>query len=135
MASSVLPWAAKTKMWDSRLADSGEFFLFGGGAGEPANPKYVLEFTAASGELTVAKVQLPLENDGRPSAGSVVLFGNYTLKDAMTGEIITRGTRNITAAFDRPRQEYAVARAKRDAENRAARELAEFIRLQIAQKI
>ena len=78
---------------------------------------------------------MPSENDGRPSAGAVLVSASYTLSDLQTGENVTSGSRSVTAAFDRPRQEFAVYRAKRDAEDRAARELAEFIRLALAQKL
>ena len=50
-----------------------------------------------------------------------------------TGKRIAAGKRNVSASFDRPRQEFARLRAERDAENRAARELAELLRLAIAQ--
>jgi len=59
--------------------------------------------------------------------------GRYTLVDAATGKTVATGNQQATASFDRPRQEFAVLRAERDAENRAARELAEFIRLSLAQ--
>lgn len=110
-------------------------FLLGGGAGQPAHPQYKLKINVSSGETSVATVQLPSENDGRPSAGAMVVSASYTLSDLQTGEYVVSGSRSVTAAFDRPRQEFAVHRAKRDAEDRAARELAEFIRLAIAQKL
>lgn len=110
-------------------------FLFNGGAGEPANPAYSLDLSVGSGATTAAKVQLSTENDGRPSAGEVVMTASYILKDLQTGEVIGTGTRQMNAAHDRPRQEYAVLRAERDAEDRAAREVAEFIRLSVAQDL
>lgn len=110
-------------------------FLFGGGAGQPASADYSLKIDVSSNEASVATIQIPTENDGRPSAGAMLLSASYTLKDLQTGEEVVTGTRSATAAFDRPRQEFAVYRAKRDAEDRAARELAEFIRLAVAQKL
>ncbi len=110
-------------------------FLLGGGAGQPDNPQYNLKINVSSGETSVATIQLPTENDGRPSAGAMVVSASYALKDLQSGENVASGSRSVTAAFDRPRQEFAVYRARRDAEDRAARELAEFIRLAIAQKL
>ena len=110
-------------------------FLLGGGAGKPANPQYNLKINVSSGETSVATIQIPTENDGRPSAGAMIVSASYTLKDIQTGENVVSGSRSVTAAFDRPRQEFAVYRARRDAEDRAARELAEFIRLALAQKL
>ena len=50
-----------------------------------------------------------------------------------TGKTVTAGTRAINSPYDVPRQEYAVYRAEIDAENRAAKELAEVLRLTVAQ--
>ena len=52
--------------------------------------------------------------------------------DAVTGRAGGRGTRQVTASFDRSRQYFARLRAERDAEDRAARELAEALRLAVA---
>ncbi|MBB6181414.1 hypothetical protein HNQ75_003401 [Rhizobium flavum] len=48
------------------------------------------------------------------------------------GEILKRGSRTATALLDVSRQEFAELRSVRDAENRAAREVAEFIRADLA---
>ena len=65
----------------------------------------------------------------------MTLTASYTLTDAKTGAVITAGKRAITSSFDRPRQEFASYRAQIDAENRAARELAEALQLSIAQDL
>jgi LPS-assembly lipoprotein len=49
--------------------------------------------------------------------------------------VVASGTRQFVSSYDVPRQEFAALRAKRDAENRAARELAELIRLAVAQDL
>jgi LPS-assembly lipoprotein len=64
-----------------------------------------------------------------------VLTSSYVLTKARTGEAVATGTRRISSSYDRSRQEFAALRAERDAENRAARELAELLRLAIAQDI
>ena len=43
--------------------------------------------------------------------------------------------RMMQSSYDTPSQEFATYRAKLDAENRAARELAELLRLDVAQKL
>ncbi len=48
------------------------------------------------------------------------------------GKEVASGKRMVTASFDRPAQQYAVLRAESDAENRAARELADMLKLALA---
>lgn len=107
-------------------------FGFGRGAGEPASPLYSLDLSVTEAVESSALVQVGTDED-EPTAGSVTLTANYTLSDMKTGAVITVGKRAITSSFDRPRQEFAAYRAQIDAENRAARELAEALQLSIAQ--
>lgn len=107
-------------------------FLFNGGQGEPAAPRYTLELTVAAGSEATANIQVNEENE--PTASIMTAYGSYVLKDS-SGKEIARGTRQATASYDVPRQEYAALRASRDAENRASRELAEQIRLAVAQNL
>lgn len=109
-------------------------FGFGRGAGEPASPLYSLNLSVTEAVESSALVQVGTDED-EPTAGSVTLTANYTLTDAKTGTVVTVGKRSITSSFDRPRQEFASYRAQIDAENRAARELAEALQLSIAQDL
>lgn len=109
-------------------------FGFGRGAGEPASPAYSLALGVTEAVESSALVQVGTDQD-EPTAGSVTLTGTYTLADAKTGAVIASGKRSITSSFDRPRQEFAAYRAQIDAENRAARELAEALQLSIAQDL
>lgn len=109
-------------------------FGFGRGAGEPASPLYSLNLSVTEAVESSALVQVGTDED-EPTAGSVTLTANYTLTDAKSGAVITVGKRSITSSFDRPRQEFASYRAQIDAENRAARELAEALQLSIAQDL
>lgn len=109
-------------------------FGFGRGAGEPASPLYSLDLSVTEAVESSALVQVGTDQD-EPTAGSVTLNASYTLTDAKTGVVITVGKRAITSSFDRPRQEFASYRAQIDAENRAARELAEALQLSIAQDL
>ncbi|WP_274423399.1 LPS assembly lipoprotein LptE [Chelativorans sp. YIM 93263] len=108
-------------------------FLFGGGSGQPENPDYILNLAVTSRASSAAEIQRAGENE--PTAGMVTLTGDYRLEDTETGDVVASGKRQISSAFDRPRQEFARLRAERDAENRAARELAELLRLTVAQDI
>lgn len=110
-------------------------FLLNGGAGEPANPAYRLKLGISKRAVASATVQ-PVTSTGRePTAGRVVMTSAYVLTDAATGQVIAEGKRQTFASFDQPKQEFAVARAEIDAENRAARELAEILRLTVAQEL
>ena len=109
-------------------------FGFGRGAGEPASPLYSLDLSVTEAVESSALVQVGTDED-EPTAGSVTLTASYTLTDMKTNAVITVGKRAITSSFDRPRQEFASYRAQIDAENRAARELAEALQLSIAQDL
>ncbi|MBZ9958443.1 MULTISPECIES: LPS assembly lipoprotein LptE [unclassified Mesorhizobium] len=109
-------------------------FGFGRGAGEPASPAYSLDLGVTEAVESSALVQVGTDQD-EPTAGSVTLTAGYRLTDAKTGAVIATGKRAITSSFDRPRQEFAAYRAQIDAENRAARELANALQLSIAQDL
>jgi LPS-assembly lipoprotein len=106
-------------------------FALSGGAGEPASAAYKLELGVTKRVTTVAVIT-PRTGESRPTAGAVVLASNYTISDAVTGSQVASGSREVTASFDSPRQQFAQLRAERDAEDRAARELAEALKLAIA---
>lgn len=76
---------------------------------------------------------LPSEADS--TAGTVTVRTSYDLVDLKTNETVASGTRDATASYDRTGQVLANNRATRDAENRAAREVAEALRLAIAADI
>lgn len=67
-----------------------------------------------------------------PTAAQVTVSAIYTLRQKAGGEIIATGTRQAIASYDRTKQSFANQRAERDAENRAANEVAEQLRLLIA---
>lgn len=66
------------------------------------------------------------------SAGTITVTISYDLIDNSTGKSIATGTREASASYDRTGQVFANERAERDAEDRAAREAAEAVRLAIA---
>ena len=106
-------------------------FLLNGGAGEPAGAAYKLDLGVTKRVTTVAVIT-PRTGESRPTAGAVVLGSNYVISDAVTGSQVATGAREVSASFDSPRQQFARLRAERDAEDRAARELAEALKLAIA---
>ena len=108
-------------------------FLLNGGAAQPANPAYTLELGVFSQNDITAVVQQT--KDTEPTAGSIIVTSAYRLTEAATGRIIASGRRSIASSYDIPRQEFAAIRAERDAQNRAARELAELMRHTVAQEL
>lgn len=107
-------------------------FLLSGGKGEPAEPRYSLDLTVSVLQESAASIQVATEN--QPTAATVTVIGTFTLTD-MQGNKIGEGSQRVMSSYDVPQQEFAALRARRDAENRAARELAELLRLVIAQEL
>ena len=99
-------------------------FLTAGGAGESLAPQYQVTFNVISAYSDI----LDDEDAVGLQPGRVVVSATYTLARASDGQVLKTGNRRVTSLLDVSRQEFAELRAVRDAEDRAARELAEFIR-------
>ncbi len=97
-------------------------FLTSGGD-ETKTPEYRVDLTVST---SVSGVLLEKGAD-TPNSGRAVATGSYTLKRISDDTVLKTGRRQTVALFDYPRQEFAKLRAVRDAEDRAARELAELI--------
>jgi LPS-assembly lipoprotein len=108
-------------------------FLFGRGAGQPAASAYTLTLVVTARHESGAVVQIG--DDNEPTAGYVAMTANYSLAATTSGEVIASGNRTISSQYDVPRQEFAAYRARLNAEDRAARELAELLNLSIAQDL
>ena len=108
-------------------------FLLGGDGSMPAAPRYMVEQNVISATAGSALVQRTVESE--PTARQVMVTAAYRLTEIETGKIIGSGRPSITASFDVPQQEFAALRAERDAQNRAAREVAELLRHSIARDL
>jgi LPS-assembly lipoprotein len=106
-------------------------FLAAGGLGVPVYPQFHLALEVTTRAMGVLYDQNKDRVD-RASAGRIVVKADYNLTKIGTGETIKSGNRTAVALVDFPVQEFAKVRAVRDGENRAARELAELIRADIA---
>jgi LPS-assembly lipoprotein len=109
-------------------------FGFNGGAGQPASPRYLMELEVSKITTETAAIQRD-RDDNEATAGVVKLTGLYRLVDPVSTEVVATGSRSVTAAYDLPVQLFAATRALRDAENRAARELAAFLQLAVMQDL
>lgn len=108
-------------------------FLFGQGAGEARQAAYTLDLSVSSRTIGVAAVPVSgIIYSGQPSAANVEMTASYTMKDA-SGGVLFNGVRRAAAAYDVPQQNFAERSALIDAEDRAARELAEAVHLAVAQ--
>lgn len=108
-------------------------FMFNGGKGQPAEARYSMDLRVTAVAQSAALVQRATESE--PTAGVVTMTGIFNLTEIATGTVIAQGQRQISSSYDRPLQEFAALRAIRNAEDRAARELAELLRIGIAQEL
>lgn len=108
-------------------------FLLNGGAQPQASTRYSVGLNVTAETSSAAYVQRTSEDE--PTAGAVTMRGAYEITDNQTGEVIRTGSRQIVSSFDVPRQQFSALRAERNAQERAGRELAELLRLAIAQDL
>lgn len=94
----------------------------------PTNPAYELRIRVSSSSTTSAS---RLDSTGK-TAGSVITNVSYELYDISKKTLTHRGNRSTSASYDQTSQSFANERAKRDAENRSSKAVAEQIRLAIA---
>ena len=108
-------------------------FLLSGGA-NPVNPTHEvrLRVTDSSTVLASRVRDAEITTQTGNTAGSVKITASYEIYDFQKKKIIFRGTRNSSAAYDKTNQNFASSRAQRDAQNRAAREVAEQLRFAIS---
>ncbi|KAA5596764.1 LPS assembly lipoprotein LptE [Blastochloris sulfoviridis] len=103
-------------------------FELGGGAGNPALAPYRLEV-----DLTENTQSMTVDpTTGRATVELITLNANFRLRDETEDKVVLRDRAFAQGSIDRGAQIYARDRAKRDAENRAAREIAARIRERLA---
>lgn len=102
------------------------FALRGGAA--LTNPRYTLDLivTSRSDELAIQ------ERVEVPTANLITITATYTLLENATRRVVTSGTVYQSASYDFSSQRFANLRAQRDAEDRAARTVAQDIRTRLA---
>lgn len=105
------------------------FFFTGGGKAAP--PRYILDMTVVEGGE--APIVDPFS--GRPEIVSLTLTATFALRPAGVGPSaapLFRGNVFGRASYTATLQRFANIRAQRDAEDRAAKVLAEQVRTQVA---
>ena len=82
--------------------------------------------------VTYGSRSLAIESDSlSPTSAQVAVTVNYELVDTTTNKEVAGGKRRAVASFDKTPQKFANERAERDAQNRAAKDVARQIRLAI----
>jgi LPS-assembly lipoprotein len=100
------------------------------GGASPANPTHRLKINLGS---TRQSIIVDIHSQ-RPDVENYGLDVTYTLTDISTGKVVVTGQTFARVSYDVPGQQQRFARARglRDAENRAAKVIAEQIRSRLA---
>ncbi len=108
---------------------NGLVFGFIGGGSAPS-PAYRLNIKLISSELSV----LVDIRTARPDVNNFALNATYDLVELKTGKVVVRDQTFARVSYDIPGQEQRFARARglRDAENRAAKVIADNIQTRLA---
>lgn len=110
------------------------FQLHRGGA-QPSSPDYRVQLIVTPIVTSLATVDRLDEDGGRPSARRLSVQASYTLIKVEGNETIATGKRVAAASYDLTSQRFTSERARLDAENRAAREVANSVYLAVAAKL
>lgn len=97
------------------------------GGGTPPTPEYHLQIAI---QQSVSSTLVRLSGDAQGQQYN--LSANFQLIDAKNNKVVFKGSTAARAAYDKFEQIFANTRARLDAENRAAREVAEAIRTRVA---
>ncbi|TCR68949.1 LPS assembly lipoprotein LptE [Bosea sp. BK604] len=99
------------------------------GGGEPDRTKRLKLAASVTEALEVVTVDYA---NGRADSATLIATANWTVTDSVTGKVVSSGTNQIRAPYERSEQRFATVRAARDAQIRAGKSLAELIRGQLA---
>ncbi len=104
------------------------FKLYGNATGAPPLYKLVLRFSSSRSSLIVDP------NTGLPTSENVNIDAQYNLVELATNKSVLTGSTFSRASYEMPGsyQRFARSRAYRDAEDRAANEIAENINTRLA---
>jgi LPS-assembly lipoprotein len=104
------------------------FKLYGNATGMPPTHRLVLRFSSSRSSLMIDV------NTGLPSSENVGIDAQYNLIEIASNKSVMTGTTFSRVSYDMPGsyQRFARTRAFRDAEDRAAQEIAENIQTRLA---
>ena len=105
-------------------------FELNGGKMQPGG-RYEVRMVVVTSERSLA-----VESDSlSPTAAQTAVTVDYQVIEKSTGKPVAGGKRRAVASYDKTPQSFANERAERDAQNRAAKEVARHLRLAIAQSL
>lgn len=124
-ASNSSIGALKISLADDRVEQvvRNQLVFLNGGANNDKVAEHSLELNVSSKKAGI----LDSGTDNNFTAGRMTVTGTFTLTRISDSVVIHKGKRVAIALYDLPDQEFARIRAIKDAEDKAARELAEFI--------
>jgi len=96
-------------------------------AGTPSAAAYKLSI-----KLEDIKEGLAIKENTHITRYNYTLIARYELRDSVSGEMLDHGTARAIAAYNVAESQFATQSAERDAQERAAREVGEDIRLRLA---
>ncbi|HLG85442.1 MAG TPA: LPS assembly lipoprotein LptE [Bradyrhizobium sp.] len=104
------------------------FKLYGNATGMPPTHRLVLRFNTTKSSLLVD------QNTGLPTSENVGIDAQYNLVEIASNKSVMTGTSFVRVSYDLPGsyQRFARTRALRDAEDRAAQEIADKIQTRLA---
>jgi LPS-assembly lipoprotein len=95
-------------------------------AGTPSGAAYNLNV-----QLTDVKEGLAIQENTQITRYNYTLTARYELRDAVSNEVLDKGTARAIAAYNVVDSQFGTQSAERDAQDRAAREVGEDIRLRL----
>src|SRR5882757_2472883 len=115
-------------MLSARIRIALAFKLYGTATGMPPTHHLEIRFTSSKSSLIVDP------NTGLPNSENYGIDCQYNLTEVATGKSVMTGTTFSRVSYDMPGsyQRFARNRAVRDAEDRAAQEIAENIQTRLA---
>ena len=99
------------------------------GGGEPDRTKRLKFNTSIAESIEVVTVDYA---NGRADSAILVATATWTVTEISSGKVVSKGTNIVRAPYERSSQRFATVRAARDAQVRAAKNLATLIRGQMA---
>ncbi|MBI1237936.1 MAG: hypothetical protein GC199_01200 [Alphaproteobacteria bacterium] len=94
--------------------------------GEPVNPRYRLVVN-----LKETLTPLAIQTDASATRYNYKLVANYELREVDSGSVIDAGEARAIAAYNVVDSQFATLSARKDAQERAAKDLAQSIRLRL----
>lgn len=97
------------------------------GGGDAAVPEYRLDIAIRESVLNTL-----VNNAGDAQSQTYQLYSQFKLIRLTDNKVVLKGNSNARASYDKLDSVFADIRARRDAENRAARTIADAVRLRMA---